>query len=105
MFDLNSYELLNQLSYLFEIQDHLLTSGLIGVFYLFYHQLGIAAHLQLIYFHEVGEVESSYDSLIFGLVIGGLEADSEGVYRVYPVWRGQDQPCTASLGVSGPVDE
>ena len=42
---------------------------------MFYHQLGVAAHLQLIYFHEVGEVESSYDSLIFDLIIGGLEPD------------------------------
>ena len=52
---------------------------------MFYHQLGVAGHLQLIYFHEVGEVESSYDSLIFGLVIGGLEAESKGVFRIYPV--------------------
>ena len=71
---------------------------------MFYHQLGVAAHLQLICFHEVGEVESSYDNLLFGLVIGGLEAESEGVFRIYSIWRGQDQPCTASLGVSGPVD-
>ena len=38
---------------------------------MFYHQLGVAAHHQLICFHEVGEVEYSYDNLIFGLVIGG----------------------------------
>ena len=58
----------------------------------------------MICFHEVGEVESSYDSLIFDLIIGGLEAESKGVFSIYPVWRGQDQPYTASLGVSGPVD-
>ena len=63
-----------------------------------------AAHLQLICFHEVGEVKSSYDSLIFDLVIGGLVAESEGVFPIYPVWRGQDQTCTASLGIGGPVD-
>ena len=50
----------------------------------------------------MGEVESSYDSLIFGLIIGGLEAESKGVFRIYPGWRGQDQPCTASLGVAAP---
>ena len=71
---------------------------------MFYHQLGVAAHLQLIYFHEVGKIESSYGILIFGLVIGGLEAESEGVFRIYSVWRGQNQPYTSSLGVSGPVD-
>ena len=71
---------------------------------MFYHQLGVPAHLQLIRFHEVGEVESSYDNLIFDLVIGGLEAEFEGVYRIYPIPRGQDQPYTASLGVSGSVD-
>ena len=51
-----------------------------------------------------GEVESSYDHLIFGLVIGGSEAEPKGVLRIYPVWRGQDQSGTSSLGVSNPVD-
>ena len=69
-----------------------------------YYQLGVAAHLQLICFHEVGKVESDYDSLIFGLVVGGSEAESEGVFRIYPIWRGQDQTCTASLGIGGPID-
>ena len=103
MFDLNSYDFFKQFSRLLEIQDYLLTSGFVGVFYLFYHQLGVTAHFQLICFHGVGEVESSYDSLIFGLVIRGLEAESEGVFQVYPVWRGQDQTCTAPLGISSPV--
>ena len=40
---------------------------------------------------------------VFDHVIGGLEAESEGVFRIYPVWRGQDQTCTASLGIGGPV--
>ena len=43
---------------------------------MFYHQLRVAVDFQLICFHGVGEVKSSYDSLIFGLVIGGLEAES-----------------------------
>ena len=53
----------------------------------------------------MGEVNPSYDNLIFGLVIGGLEAESEGVFHIYSVWRGQDQTCTASLGIDGPVHE
>ena len=80
-----------------------MNSGFVGVFYLFYHQLGVAAHFQLIYFHGVGKVKSNYDGLIFDLVIGGLEAESEGVFHVYPVWRGQDQTCAAPLGIGGPV--
>ena len=51
----------------------------------------------------MGEVKPNYDNLIFGLVIGGWEAKSEGVFHIYPVWRGQDQTCTASLGIGGLV--
>ena len=52
---------------------------------MFYHQLGVAAHFQLICFHGVGEVKCRYDNLIFGLIIGGLEAESEGVFNIYLV--------------------
>ena len=51
----------------------------------------------------MGEVKPCYDRLIFGLIIGGLEAESEGVFHVYPVRGGQDQNCTTSLGIGGPV--
>ena len=70
---------------------------------MFYYQLGVTAHFQLISFHGVGEVKPNYDSFIFGLVIGGLEDKSKGVFHIYLVWRGQDQTCTASLGIGGPV--
>ena len=105
MLDLNSYELFKQLSHILEVQDHLLTFGFVGVFYLLYYQLGVTAHFQLISFHGVGEVKPSYDNLIFGLVIGGLEAKFEGVFHIYLIWRGQDQTCTASLGIGGLVHE
>ena len=49
------------------------------------------------------KVKPSYDNLIFGLVIGGLEAQSEGVFHIYSVWRGQDHTCTASLSIGSPV--
>ena len=70
---------------------------------MFYYQLGVTAHFQLISFHGVGEVKPNYKSLIFGLVIRFLEAESEGIFHIYPVWRGQNQTCTASLGIGGPV--
>ena len=66
---------------------------------MFYYQLGVTAHFQLICFHGMGEVKPNYDNLIFGLIIGGLEAESEGVFHIYHVWRGQDQTCIASLGI------
>ena len=50
----------------------------------------------------MGEVKSSYDSLIAGLVIGGLEAESEGVIHIYPVWRSQDQTCTFPWALAAP---
>ena len=104
MLGLNSYKLFKQLLYLLEVQDHLLAFGFVGVFYLLYYQLGVTAHFQLTSFHGVGEVKPSYDSLIFGLVIGGLEAKFERIFHIYPVWRGQDQICTASLSIGCPVD-
>ena len=103
MSDLNPYELLKQFSHLLEVQDHFFASGLVGVFYLLYYQLGVAAHLQLISFHGVGEVKPIYDSLIFGLIIGGLEPKSEGVLYIDSVGRGQNQTCTTPLGVGGPI--
>ena len=72
---------------------------------MFYYQLGVTAHFQLISFHGVGEVKPNYDSLIFGLVIGGLESEFEGLFHINPFWRGQDQTCTASLGIGGLVHE
>ena len=59
---------------------------------MFYYQLGVTAYLQLICFKEVGEVESGDDNFVLGLAIGGLKSKSEGVFCIYPVPGGQDQP-------------
>ena len=54
--DLKPYELFTQFQYLFEVKDHFLTPGFVGVFYLFHHQLGITAYLQLISFYGVARL-------------------------------------------------
>ena len=103
MLDLNLYELFTQFSYLFEVKDHFFTHGFIGVLYLFHHQLGITAYLQLISFHGVGKINPDYDSYVLGLVIGGLKSESECVFHVNPVQGGQNQIRPPSLGIGGPI--
>ena len=39
-----------RIPYLFEVQDHSFTLGLVGIFYLSYYQLGVAADLKLVNF-------------------------------------------------------
>ena len=51
----------------------------------------------------MGEVESSYDGLVLGLVVGGLEPKSERILDIYSFWRGQNQPGTTPLGIGGPI--
>ena len=51
----------------------------------------------------MGEVESNYDGLILGLVVGGSEPKSERILDIYSFWRGQNQPGTTPLGIGGPV--
>ena len=51
----------------------------------------------------MGEVKLGNDSFIFGFVIGGMEPKSECIFHVDPIRGGQNQPCTASLSVGGPI--
>ena len=102
MSDLNTHELFKQFFHLLEVQDHFFASGLVGIFYLLYYQLGITAYLQLVSFHGVGEVKPCYNNLVFNLVIEGLEPEYEGVLYVDSVGRGQNQSCTTPLGVWRP---
>ena len=64
MSDLNPYELLKQLSYLFEVKDQFFAPALVGVLYLFHHQLGITPYLQLISSHRMGKIKPSDDSFV-----------------------------------------
>ena len=76
----------------------------VGVLYLFYHHLGITTYLQLIGFHRVGKIKLGYDSFVLSLVIRGLKSESECVLHVNPIRGGQNQICTAALGIGGPID-
>ena len=51
----------------------------------------------------MGEVKLDNDSFIFGFVIGGLEPESECIFHVDPIRGGQNQTCTASLSIGGPI--
>ena len=51
----------------------------------------------------MGEVKPDNDSFIFGFVIGGLELEYECIFHVDPIWGGQNQPCTTSLSIGGPI--
>ena len=55
-----------------------------------YYQLGVAAHLELVNFHGMGEVESCYDRLILSFVVRGLEPKSECIFDIYSFWGGKD---------------
>ena len=100
--NLNPYEVFEQFSHLSEVKDHFVTPSFVKVLYLFHHQLGIIAYLQLISFHGVGKVKPSYDSFVLGLIIGGLKSKFECVFHVNPVWGGQNHTRTASWELEAP---
>ena len=53
----------------------------------------------------MGEVKSSNDGFIFGFVVGGLESEFECILHVDPIRGGQNQPCSASVGIGSPIYE
>ena len=53
----------------------------------------------------MGEVKPGNDNFIFGFVIEDLEPKSECIFHVDPIRGGQNQPCTASLSIGGPIYE
>ena len=101
--DLNPYELFKQFSHLFLGKGSFFHPGFIGILYLFHHQLGITAYLQLISFHGVGKIKPGYDSFVLGLFIGGKKSEFECVFHVNPFQGGQNKTRTASLGIGGPI--
>ena len=51
----------------------------------------------------MGKVKPDNDSFIFDFVIGGLEPESECIFQVDPIRGGQNQTCTVSLSIGGPI--
>ena len=51
----------------------------------------------------MGEVKSSNDIFIIGFIIGGLESESECIFHVDPIRGGQNQACSTSVGIGGPI--
>ena len=53
----------------------------------------------------MGEVKSSNDNFIFGFGVGGMESESGCIFHVDPIWGGQNQACSTSVGIGGPIHE
>ena len=51
----------------------------------------------------MGEVKPDNDSFIFDFVVGGMEPEFECIFHVDPIRGGQNQVCSASLSIGGPV--
>ena len=51
----------------------------------------------------MGEVKPDNDNFVFSFIIGGLEPESECIFHVNPIWGDQNQPCTISLSIGGPI--
>ena len=52
---------------------------------------------------EWARLSPGNDKFIFEFVIGGLEPESECIFNVDLIRGGQNQPCTASLSIGGPI--
>ena len=53
----------------------------------------------------MGEVEAYYDSLILGLVVGGVESESECVFNVYSFWEVRIRPASLPYAFKAPSTE